>query len=387
MAIGDWVIDDFIPSNVVNVEYKLKEINLTCVSFKKDDGSDPVDEILQIQDKVAFGYDNTSIIGGGTVLQSYDPDDIFTITDGYESFIGIVSNVTVSEDEDSDYYIKYNINIVRYIPPKAAVTSYELEDGDETVFDDDWEMGYESYSADGCKNNTSNIAATYKWVAGTRTAVSVYRHEYIQGQPYKAGYGYLMPGDLKDTFPVNLVGYTVVLFLHEAIKNVLFNIAYGGAGKATVGEFGEIIYVPATQIPDAIFSVNGHNYNIPWKAGNSIDNIIVKAFMLRVSDVIDEEDRLENGGGYIAMRVSTPFPTFYLQSVTGITSEVTTTTSTVCEEKDNEVPVYQAPSGGMAGGGPSRPNPALYGNAGSYNYNWKTMASSGSTRSGGGGLH
>lgn len=371
MAIGDWVIGDFIPSNVALEEYSQKEVVLTCASFKKDDGSDPVDEVLQVQDMVAFGYDNSNIIGGGTVLQSYDPDDIVTITDGFETFFGVVTNVITNENSESDLYIKYQIKITKYLPPKPAVSAYVLADGDETVFDDDWEVGYEQFTE--CVNSSEQIASAYRWAAGTKEGVTVYRHDYIQGAPYKAGYGYLQP---YKSFPVNLKGYTVVIKVKPSITpNLLFNIAYGGAGKATIGEFGELVYVAPTQIPDAIFSINGHNYNIPWTPGSSIDSIRIQAFLLKVSDVIDSGDIDGEGYAYIAFRVDTSFVTFYVQMVSAVNSDVPTIPD-VCNEKDNEVPVFQVPSGKLLASGGSRPSPVLYVNLG-YSYNIRSFSGGG----------
>lgn len=334
MAIGDWVIGDFAPSNVVDAFYTQKEVTLTCASFKKDDGSDPVDEILQIQSKVAYGYDNSDVIGG-TILQSYNPDDIVIVTDGFESFYGVISNVITPEDQMADNYIRYQIKIARFVPPKEAVYAGILPDGDETIWDDDWEMGYEKYGVVDCTDRGNSGGGSYV-VGQEYPNLNVYSYDHISGVAYDPKYGWLMVPAYRHKIPNNLVGYSITIDLGRVYKQVVLNVGYGGQGKPVIGEFGEVTYVPANNIRDAKLTVNDKTYNVPWKAGESQNNIIVQSFYADINSQ------------YLFLKVEVDWIIFQIQSITPLLEGQAL--SDTCIQNDNTIPVAGGPLYSQNGG-------------------------------------
>lgn len=322
----NFVIGDFIPSKVVNVNYSQKEVTLTCASFKKKDGSDPMEEIEEIQKKVAHGYDNSSVLQAGTVLQSFNPDDIIVISDGFESFIGLVADVVVPTDQFRNDLIIYQIKLAHYLAPKEPVESVNLVDGDETVWDDDWEAGYEKYSSSDCTVSSDNEVLSY--IAGSNydTVWTYNRKNRIEGQPYKEGYGYLeVPLNLHK-IPYNLVGYTTVIDfgVGQEHDSILFNVGYGGQGKQVIGKYGEVTYQSATTMPKAKFFVNEVEYDVPWIAGPSIDDIIIQSVVVNQPIV-----------RYLKLRVETSFNIFILQKVAPLDVEVEETSQ--CNKSTNQV--------------------------------------------------
>ncbi|KYC53865.1 MAG: hypothetical protein AMQ22_00064 [Candidatus Methanofastidiosum methylothiophilum] len=247
--IGNWNIGGFIPSNVVTWDYTSKEVILNCASFKKPDGSDPTEEIFQIMDKITSGYDNTSVLSAGTVLQTYLPDDVLIISDGFETFLGTVENVIPVEDKWADEVIYYQIKLAKYIPPKEPIEAEILPDGDERTWDDDWELGYEKYnpacdisageSSENGLNTYPNNYNTYRPL-GTYQDVNVYRHEYMEGAVYDPRYGYLLPEGIRHTIPYDITGYTVVIDA-EVKDHIALSTDYLGKGTQMVGAFGEEI--------------------------------------------------------------------------------------------------------------------------------------------------
>ena len=327
MAIGDWVIGDFAPSNVVDAFYTQKEVTLTCASFKKDDGSDPVDEILQVQSKVAYGYDNSDVIGG-TILQSYNPDDIVVVTDGFESFYGVISNVITPEDQMADNYIRYQIKIARFVPPKEAVYAGILPDGDETIWDDDWEMGYEKYGVVDCTDRGSSGGGSYV-IGQEYSNLNVFRNYEIGGAAYDPRLGWLMPTGTRHKMPNNLYGYALSIDLGRVYKQVVLNVGYGGPGKAVIGEFGEVNYVNVNNIRDAKLTVNDKTYNIPWKAQEGFNNIIVQSFYADINSQ------------YLILKVEADWIVFQIQSITPLLDGQAL--SDTCQQQDNTVPFPGGP--------------------------------------------
>jgi len=332
---GDFIIGNFIPSKVVDISYSQKEVTVTCASLRKADGSYPIDEVIEAQALQVHGYDNSNVLQGGTVLQSFSSEDILIVTDGFESFIGAVIDVTVPEDQFRDDVIVYQIKIAHYIPPKESVGYSELPDGDETIWDDDWELGYERYESYG-ENSCVDNSTVGKYVAGhDYDNVNVYNHEHILGQPYDPDYGYLEVPLYQHQIPYNLKGHTVAIDLGETYSQIILDIGYGGQGTPVIGEFGEVTYAPAVTMPDATLTINGVEYMIPWKAGESTTNIVVQ----KVVADIDSD--------HLVISVDTDWVMFTVQSISPVNGE--NYIPSQCTEEDNFVPPY----GGMSSFGAS----------------------------------
>lgn len=208
-----------------------------------------MEEILQILSLKAFAYDNTPIIPDGTVLQSYDPDDILIITDGFETFIGVVADVIYNEDDKGNQYIPYQVKLVKYIPPSDTFRLDFLASEGEDTWDDDWERGYEKYNP-ACNvggSSSGEIGGTQLYnnynmyqPGSSYHDVNVYRHEYIEGAEYDPRYGYLLPEGIRHTIPYDITGYTVVINT-EVQDHISLTTRYSGKGTQMVGAFGEEI--------------------------------------------------------------------------------------------------------------------------------------------------
>lgn len=333
---GDLIIGDFIPSQVASIDYTKKDVTVTCISRKKDDGSYPIDEIMEIQTKVIHGYDNTNVLTGGTVLQSFSSDDIILINDGFETFIGVVVDVNVPEDQFRDDQIIYQIKIARYIPPNDPQSYTELPEGDETVWDDDWEEGYEEYGT-GC--GTTSFPESYS-AGHYYNNVTVYLPEEKAGLYKNEQFGWTGDFELMHTLPNNLKGYTVFIDLGNTYEQVIFTIGFGGQGNPVVGEFGEIRYEPPVTIPDANFYVNGDImevpwvgdlYKVPWIPGSGIDNITMQNVAVNIHN------------HYVVFRVETDLQVFIVQNIIPVTMEEAATVTCTGKSgsgKDNTIPEY-----------------------------------------------
>ena len=286
---GDLIIGTFIPSHVGKIDYSQNEVTVTCASWKKSDGSPPDDEVNIIKGMVAHGYDNSNVIQAGTVMQSFNPDDIVLVTDGFESFLGVVADVVDPHDQHRDEVIVYQIKIARYLPPKEPTDAESLPDGDEDTWDDDWELGYEKYGTSGSGGGnvcsiSDNEMSTMTYTAGSSyDEVAVYSYEEIAGVPWQMGYGYLIPGQSKHILPYNLKGYTVTIQLDKPYTQAILSCGYGGVGKPVIGEFGEVTYEPVVNMMGARLWINNSHFVVPFNAGEDINSINIQAIAVNLN--------------------------------------------------------------------------------------------------------
>lgn len=403
--IGNWNIGGFIPTNIVTWDYTSKELILNCASFKKPDGSDPTEEIFQIMGKITSGYDNSSVLQAGTVLQAYLPEDVLVISDGFETFLGTVEDVIPVEDKWADEVIYYQIKIARFIPPKESLIAEELPDGDETTWDDDWEAGYEqyngacdissgSYGGSGSSGGVTPLDLHDYGIyqsSGTYEEVNVYRHEYMEGAEYDPRYGYLLPEGIRHTIPEDITGFTIVIDtpVHD---NVFVTTDYVGQYTPVVGAFGEQIhenYWDENWEMNPEIKVNSNDFNFERRFdGYQRQEMYINN--LEDDKLVVSVERKSPTQGLMRLNVDIPvsqtgdgsdigsvLPDECIKRAGGSTTKPNAIVPTKTKEESN-----QWVSGGIGAGGGKYPyNPKLTGGGGnSSNY---TVYTAGSKISGG----
>ena len=148
MIPGEWYIEDFKIPWVVTASYSENKIDVSCLAFKDsiETGSDPREEIAVIDDFSSFPASQTLDLQGGLYPQSLFRTDPLTLTDGCEVYKGFISSPTFKEDSKANMVIEYKFTVIIWNEVTNEGVVIELEDGDEIEYDDDWELGYESYT-------------------------------------------------------------------------------------------------------------------------------------------------------------------------------------------------------------------------------------------------
>ena len=274
MAIGDWIIGTFIPSNVIKADYGKEELTLTCGSFKKDNGDDPLLEIMEIEALVVEGYSNNQSFGG-SILQTYPENKIITITDGHKTWYGSVVDVPCSIDSYGNDFIQYQIKLAVAEEMESAWSLLELPDGDEVTFDDDWEAGFETY--DPCGNTTIERIGVSSYNAGKfYDNVKVYANTNIFYNPntgqyvvdnnyYRDSNGIVMGYGQDTMLPSQSQNVNkVVINLGKLVNSVTIVFVIKNQGVVTYGPYGQVIVGPTPESikEKATLTVNGHDYVI-----------------------------------------------------------------------------------------------------------------------------
>lgn len=147
MAAGDWIIDNFVIPWPISAKYSHETLELTCLAIKSDD-EDPREEIKRIERLVSEDYSISKFLTGKWGIQGLK-DKFITITDGLKTWEGLVTGVEFKENEFSDKAIIYTIKMAVLPYEMSDFTFMEVPPGDEVTTDDDWEVGWESFTLPG----------------------------------------------------------------------------------------------------------------------------------------------------------------------------------------------------------------------------------------------
>jgi hypothetical protein len=274
MAIGDWVIGSFVPSNVIKDDYGKEEITLTCGSFKKDNGDDPLLEIMEIEELVVEGFSN-NVSFQGNILQTFPENKVYTITDGHETWYGAVVDVQSSIDSYGNDFIQYQIKLAVVEEVGDAFNVMELPDGDEVTFDDDWEAGFETY--DPCGNtrierigvasyNAGKFYDNIKVYANTNIFYNPNTGQYVMDNNYYRDSNGIVMGYGQDTMlPSRSQNVNkVVINFQQAVYSVTLIFVIKNQGTVSYGKYGQVIVGPTPNDlkEKAILTVNGQEFEI-----------------------------------------------------------------------------------------------------------------------------
>jgi hypothetical protein len=173
MTYGNWAINGIIPRWIVGSDWtSYPKVTLHCLAYPDDTYSTSRDEIEMWKSMACETINNTPL-DNGTDLQA-NPSNIFTITEGNESWNGALYPISFSEDDLSDDIIEYDLIFELQLTnnPTSAVYSpdYRLYKN----------VDYQCWTANNPEIVTSNLPLT----VGTVGSVS-------------GSFGWNSPGEIK----------------------------------------------------------------------------------------------------------------------------------------------------------------------------------------------
>lgn len=125
MAYGEWDIGGYTPNWIITADYSSlneRKLLLHCLA-EKDGIIDPRVEIAEFESLRCEAFTNTPLLAGGSCLQHLGGQKI-NITDGVQSWIGVISRIAFIEDRASALYIEFDIEIEIETQPSGGSVVY-----------------------------------------------------------------------------------------------------------------------------------------------------------------------------------------------------------------------------------------------------------------------